>query len=180
MCTPTTATASPRICARSPHAKGRQLCDAPLFELDFDGIGQLSYCANTGVLAVPLMEVKIAPAKGRVASPAPLLGGPRLTRPPRAATASDAAWQLRRRAAVACAVCLAAARCEGSPWASLRHVAVDGSVALLRPLRAQQQARLRDEHAHVSLQVPSAGEIKCSAHVSFWVIGNARDKMVAR
>ena len=68
----------------------------------------------------------------------------------------------------------------GSPWASLRRVMVDGSVALLRPLRPQQLARLRVEHAHASLHVPSAGEVKCSAHVSFWVIGNARDKMVAR
>lgn len=40
------------------------LCDVPLFELDFDGIGQLSFCAATGVLAIPLMEVKTAPAKG--------------------------------------------------------------------------------------------------------------------
>jgi len=101
-----------------------------------------------------------------------------LTRPFRATTASAAAWQLRRRAAVVCAVvCLAAARCEGSPWASLQRVVVDGSVALLRPLRPQQMARLRVEHAHTSHRFygPSAGQVKCSVHVSFWVIGNPRD-----
>jgi len=54
---------------------------------------------------------------------------------------------------------------------------VDGSVALLRPLRPQQMARLRVEHAHTSHRFygPSAGQVKCSVHVSFWVIGNPRD-----
>lgn len=154
-----------------------QLCDAPLFELDFDGVGQLSFCADTGVLAAPLLEVKTAPAKGAAAL---LPGEARLTRPSRTATASDAAWQLRRRAAVACAVCLAAARCEGSPWAPLRRIVVDGSVALLRPLRPQQLARLRVEHAHTLLQVPSAEEMHCCARISFWVIGNAREQVAAR
>lgn len=42
-----------------------QLCGkAKYFELDFDGIGQLSYCPDTRVLTLPLMEVKIAPTKG--------------------------------------------------------------------------------------------------------------------
>jgi hypothetical protein len=41
-----------------------QLCDTPLFELDFDGVGAVSYYPDTCVLAVPLMEVKVAPVKG--------------------------------------------------------------------------------------------------------------------
>ena len=51
-----------------------QLCDAPLFVLDFDGIGALSYCADTGVLNAPFMEVKSAPAKGALVTAARLLG----------------------------------------------------------------------------------------------------------
>ena len=61
-----------------------QLCDAPLFELDFDGVGALSYCADTCVLNAPLMEVKSAPAKGALVAAARLLGNTPLTRLPRA------------------------------------------------------------------------------------------------
>ena len=103
-----------------------------------------------------------------------------LTRLPRAAAASDAAWQLRHRAAAACAVFLAAARCEGSPWAGLRRIVVDGTVALLRPMRPQQLARLHNDHAHTSLPLPAAGGVECCVRVSFWVAGNKRDKVVAR
>ena len=160
-----------------------QLCDAPLFELDFDGVGALSYCADTCVLNAALMEVKSAPTKGALVAAALLLRDTLLTRLLlRAAAAADAVRHLRRRAAAACAVFLAAARCEDSPWAGLRSIVVDGTVALLRPLREQQLARLHADHAHALLQLPAAGAVECSMLVSFWVVGNKKrnSKMVAR
>jgi hypothetical protein len=115
-----------------------------------------------------------------------LLRGAREThaaaRAPRAAAASDAVRQLYVRGAAACAVCLAAARCEGSPWAGLQRVEVEGVVALLHPLRPQQLAGLHREHAHASLHLPAAGGVECIVRTEFWEIGNSRNarRAVAR
>jgi hypothetical protein len=49
------------------------LFDSPLFELEFDGVGALSYCADTCVLNAQLMEVKTAGAKGARVATARLL-----------------------------------------------------------------------------------------------------------
>jgi hypothetical protein len=64
-------------------------------------------------------------------------------------------------------VCLAAARCERSPWARARRVEVRAVLALLRPLRPQQLVRLQLQHAHAPLQLPAAGGVACIVRTQF-------------
>lgn len=155
-----------------------QFSGLPLFELDFDGIGGVIYSEDTRKLTVPLIEVKAAPAKGAflLLKASDHLRNASLTlhRLPHATAASEAARQLRLRAVAACVVCLAAARCKGSPWAGLQRVEVKGIVKLLRPLRPQQLARLRAEHEDVALLLPAAGSVTCILRTEFSVIGDSR------